>query len=98
MDGGASWATVHGVAKSRIRLSDFTFTFSLKKISAVDMLANLVGCRMPVFWLLALKGQLLWPRRLTGGAVNLLCDHRSGSVVPTGVTLRPRGSFRSILS
>ena len=27
MDGGASWATVHGVAKSRIQLSDFTFTF-----------------------------------------------------------------------
>ena len=24
MDGGAWWATVHGVAKSRIRLSDFT--------------------------------------------------------------------------
>ena len=27
MDGGAWWATVHGVAKSRARLSDFTFTF-----------------------------------------------------------------------
>ena len=27
MDGGAWWATVHGVAKSRIRLSVFTFTF-----------------------------------------------------------------------
>ena len=26
MDGGALWATVHGVAKSRTRLSDFTFT------------------------------------------------------------------------
>ena len=26
-DGGAWWAAVHGVAKSRIRLSDFTFTF-----------------------------------------------------------------------
>ena len=26
-DGGAWWATVHGVAKSRTRLSDFTFTF-----------------------------------------------------------------------
>ena len=30
MDGGAWWATVHGVAKSRTRLSDFTFTFTLK--------------------------------------------------------------------
>ena len=27
MDRGTWWATVHGVAKSRIRLSDFTFTF-----------------------------------------------------------------------
>ena len=27
MDGGAWWAAVHGVAKSQIQLSDFTFTF-----------------------------------------------------------------------
>ena len=27
MDGGASWAAVHGVAGSRTRLSDFTSTF-----------------------------------------------------------------------
>ena len=27
MDGGASWVAVHGVAKSRTRLRDFTFTF-----------------------------------------------------------------------
>ena len=27
MDGGTWWATVHGVAKSQTRLSDFTFTF-----------------------------------------------------------------------
>ena len=27
MDGGAWWATVHGVAESRTQLSDFTFTF-----------------------------------------------------------------------
>ena len=27
MDGGAWWAAVHGVAKRRTRLSDFTFTF-----------------------------------------------------------------------
>ena len=27
MDGGAWWAAVHGVAKSRTRLGDFTFTF-----------------------------------------------------------------------
>ena len=27
MDEGAWWAAVHGVAKSRTRLTDFTFTF-----------------------------------------------------------------------
>ena len=27
MDGGAWWAAVHGVAKGRTQLSDFTFTF-----------------------------------------------------------------------
>ena len=32
MDGGAWWAAVHGIAKSRTRLSDFTFTFSLSCI------------------------------------------------------------------
>ena len=29
MDGGAMWATVHGVAKSRTQLSDFTLFPSL---------------------------------------------------------------------
>ena len=32
MDGGAWWATVHGVAKSQTRLSDFThFTLEIKE-------------------------------------------------------------------
>ena len=29
MGGGAWWAAVHGVARSRTRLSDFTFTFHI---------------------------------------------------------------------
>ena len=29
MDRGAWWATVHGVAKSRTRLSDFTFLYQI---------------------------------------------------------------------
>ena len=28
MDGGAWWATVHGVAKSQTRLSDFTYSWT----------------------------------------------------------------------
>ena len=31
MDGGAWWATVHGVAESRTRLSDFTSLTDLLK-------------------------------------------------------------------
>ena len=30
VDGGAWWATVHGVAKSQTQLSDFTFTLCIK--------------------------------------------------------------------
>ena len=30
MNGGAWWAVVHGITKSWIQLSDFTFTFSLR--------------------------------------------------------------------
>ena len=58
MDGGAWWAAVHGVIKSRTRLSDFTFTFhfhALEKEMATDSSAlawripgtgSLVGCRL----------------------------------------------------
>ena len=31
-DGGALWAAVHGVSKSRTRLSDFTFTFRFQAL------------------------------------------------------------------
>ena len=32
MDGGAWWAAVHGVAKSRTRLSNFSFTFHFHEL------------------------------------------------------------------
>ena len=32
MDGGAWWDAVHGVAKSRARLSNFTFTFHFQAL------------------------------------------------------------------
>ena len=38
MDGGARRATVHGVAKSRVRLRDFTFSFFMNKVSAEYLL------------------------------------------------------------
>ena len=48
MDGGAWWATVHGVAKSRARLRDFTFTFhfhALEKEMATQ--SSILAWRIP---------------------------------------------------
>ena len=48
MDGGAWQAAVHGVAKSRTRLSDFTFTFhfhTLKKEMAAH--SGVLALRIP---------------------------------------------------
>ena len=48
MDGGAWWAAVHGVAKSRTRLSDFTLTFhfhALKKEMATH--SSVLAWRIP---------------------------------------------------
>ena len=48
MDGEAWWAAVHGVAKSQIRLSDFTFTFhfhALEKAMATH--SSVLAWRIP---------------------------------------------------
>ena len=48
MDGGAWWAAVHGVAKSRTRLSNFTFTFhfpALEKEMATH--SSILAWRIP---------------------------------------------------
>ena len=48
MDGGAWWAAVHGVEKSRTRLSNFTFTFhfhALKKEMATH--SSVLAWRIP---------------------------------------------------
>ena len=48
MDGGAWWATVHGVAKSQTWLSDFTFTFhshALEKEMATH--SSVLALRIP---------------------------------------------------
>ena len=48
MDGGAWWATVHRVAKSQTRLSDFTFTFhfhALEKEMATH--SSVLALRIP---------------------------------------------------
>ena len=54
MDGGAWWAAVHGVSKSRTRLNDFTFTHWRRKWQPIPVFLpgesqgrwGLVGCRL----------------------------------------------------
>ena len=48
MDGGAWWATIHGVPKSQTQLSDFTFTFqfhALEKEMATH--SSVLALRIP---------------------------------------------------
>ena len=63
MDGGAWWAAVHGVAKSRTWLSDFTFTFhfhALEKEMATH--SSVLAWRIPGTG--ELVGGCLWGRRV----------------------------------
>ena len=69
MDGRAWWAAVHGVAKSRTRLSDFTFSFhfhALEKEMAThsSILAwRIPGTREP--WWAAISGVIQSRTQLT---------------------------------
>ena len=48
MHGGAWWAAVHGVAKGRTRLSDFTFTFHFPALEkAVAPHSSVLAWRIP---------------------------------------------------
>ena len=59
MDGGTWWAAVHGVARSRTRLSDFTFSFhfhALEKEMATH--SSVLAWRIPGTG--SLVGSRLW--------------------------------------
>ena len=61
MDGGAWWAAVHGIAKSRTRLSDLTFTFhfhALEKETAPH--SSVLAWRIPETGRWSLAGCRLW--------------------------------------
>ena len=48
MDGGAWWAPIHGVAKSRARLSDFTFTFQFHALEKeMETHSSVLAWRIP---------------------------------------------------
>ena len=60
MDGGAWWAAVHGVAKSRARLSCFTFTFHFhaleKEMATHSSILGLENPRDGEAWWVAVYG------------------------------------------
>ena len=63
MDGGAWWAAIHGVAKSRTLLSDFAFTFpfhALEKEMATH--SSVLACSIPGTG--GLMGCHLWDSRV----------------------------------
>ena len=48
MDGGAWWATAHGVSEGRTRLSDFTFTFHFHALEEeMATQSSVLGWRIP---------------------------------------------------
>ena len=47
MNGGAWWAAVHGVAKSRTGLSDFTFTFHFHALEDMATHSSVLAWRIP---------------------------------------------------
>ena len=55
MDGGAWWASVHGVAKSRTRRSDFTFTFDFHALEK-----EMATCSSVFVWRIPGTGGAWW--------------------------------------
>ena len=65
MDGGAWKAAVHGVAKSRTRLSDFTFTFHFHALEK-----EMATCSSVLAWRIPGTGEL--------GGLPSMGSHRAG--------------------
>ena len=81
MDGGAWWATVHGVAKSQTRLSGFTFTFSFIAETQQAQTDKLIWSPDTQKAFKALQTALLQPPILslpTGSEFNLFITERKG--------------------
>ena len=47
MDGGAWWAAVHGVPKSRTQLRNFTFTFHFHALKEMATHSSVLAWRIP---------------------------------------------------
>ena len=84
MDGGVWWAAVHGVAKSRARLSDFTFTFhfhALEKEMATH--SSILAWKIP--WTEESGNMLKWafPGGVSGKELTCQCRKHSETWVPS---------------
>ena len=85
MDGGAWWAAVHGVTKSRTQLSDFSFTFhfhALEKEMATPQCSCLENPRDGWAWWAAVYGVAQSRTRL-----KRLSSSSSSSSIPIHLTV-----------
>ena len=91
MDGGAWWAVVHGVAKSRTRLNNFPFTFHFRALERKwqptpvflpgesQGRGSLLGCRL---WVAQSRTRLerLSSSSISGEVLGLMKNLRLGRV------------------
>ena len=85
MGGGAWWAAVHGVRKSRTRLSDFTFTFhfhALQKEMAIH--SSVLAWRIPR------TGK-------PGGGLPSMGSHRVGHDLAAAASVRKARMYRPLV-
>ena len=110
MDGGAWWAAVHGVTKSRTRLSDFTFTFHFSLSFIGEGNGNWLQCscledpRDGGGWWAAVCGvaqSQTWLKRLSSSSRCLLTDEwirKLWDIYPMEYYLAvKRGTFETVL-
>ena len=69
MDGGARWATVHGVAKSQTRLSDFTF-FHFRYCKQVSFQGTFSATFSHFFTFCGRFHSLKWPQKCSTEALS----------------------------
>ena len=67
MDGGAWWATVHGVPKSRTRMSDLTFTFTFQVGHSFSR-----SKRLLISWLQSPSAVILEPKKIEPLTVSIV--------------------------
>ena len=91
MDGGAWWATVHGVTKSLTRLSDFPFHFHWIMNAWISTLLQVVGGGVGCHWI-SWVGFVGWTRELNSSR-NPVCFLQEKGCCP-----RPEAGLWCVLS